>query len=71
MGRYVQTFVLLLSLIPMKEKYVYKVAFLHGLQPWARNVILQRNKIPATCQEMMKVEECMEDDTMHKRREHH
>ncbi len=55
----------------MKEKYVYKVAFLHGLQPWARNVILQRNKIPATCQEMMKVEECMEDDTMHKRREHH
>ncbi len=51
----------------MKEEYVQKVAFLHGLQPWARNAILQRNKVPATCQEMMKVVECMEDDTMHKK----
>jgi hypothetical protein len=31
MGKYVQTFTSLLSFIPMKEKYVEKVAFLHGL----------------------------------------
>ncbi len=31
MGRYVQTFVYLLNLIPMKEKCAQKVVFLHGL----------------------------------------
>jgi hypothetical protein len=31
MGRYVQTFMSLMSFIPMKEKYTQKVAFLHGL----------------------------------------
>jgi len=31
MGRYVQTFAFLLSLISMKEEYVQKVAFFHGL----------------------------------------
>ncbi len=67
MGRYVQTYTSLLSFIPMKEKYAQKVAILHGLQPWACNTILQRSEVLATCQEMMKVAECMEDDSMHKK----
>jgi hypothetical protein len=51
----------------MKEKYKQKVAFLHGSQPWACNAILQRSEVTATCQKMMKVAECMEDDSMHKK----
>jgi hypothetical protein len=59
MGRYVQTFMSLLSLILMKEEYTQKVAFLHGLQPWIQ--------VPMTYQEMMKIVECMEDDSVHKK----
>jgi hypothetical protein len=51
----------------MKKEYMQKVAFLHGLQPWARNATLQRSEVPTTYQEMMKVVECMEDDSMHKK----
>ncbi len=51
----------------MKEKYMQKVAFLHGSQPWVCNAILQRNEVPATYQKMMKVAECMEDGSMHKK----
>lgn len=52
----------LLNFIPMKEKYDQKVAFLHGLQPWVHKSINQRNEVPKTCQEMMKIVKCMEDD---------
>jgi hypothetical protein len=48
MGRYVQTFMSLLSLIPMKEEYTQKVALLHDLQPWTHNAIFQRNEVPMT-----------------------
>jgi hypothetical protein len=41
MGKYVQTFVSLLSFISMKEEYAQKVDFFHGLYPWACNAILQ------------------------------
>jgi hypothetical protein len=46
---------------------VQKVAFFHGLQPWAHNLILQRSEILVACQEMMKVINCMEDDSMHEK----
>jgi hypothetical protein len=64
MGKYVQTFASLLSLIPMKNEYAQKVAFFYGLHPWVCNPILQRSEVLVTCQEMMKVAECMEDDSM-------
>jgi hypothetical protein len=67
MGRYVQTFASLLILILMKEEYTQKVAFLHGSHPWACNAILQKSEVPTTYQKMMKVVECMEDDSMHKK----
>ncbi len=51
----------------MKEEYTQKVAFLHGLQPWTHNAILQRSEVPMTYQEMMKVVQCMEDDFVHKK----
>ncbi len=67
MGKYVQSFVALLSLIPMIEEYTQKVAFLHGLQPWVHKSIVQKSKVSKSCQEMMKITECMEDDfTFHK-----
>jgi hypothetical protein len=47
----------------MKEKYTQKVAFLNGLQPWARKQILQRLEVLKTCQKLLKVVECMEDDS--------
>jgi hypothetical protein len=46
LGKYVQSFVAFLSLIPMKEEYAQKVAFLHGLQPWVHKSIVQRSKVP-------------------------
>jgi hypothetical protein len=51
----------------MKEEYTQKVAFLHGSHPWACNAILQKSEVPTTYQKMMKVVECMEDDSMHKK----
>jgi hypothetical protein len=48
-GKYVQTFESLLNLIQLKKEYAQKVAFLHGLQPWAHNAILQRNEVHVTC----------------------
>jgi hypothetical protein len=44
-----QFFTTLLSFIPMKEKNDKKVAFFHGLQPWAHKLIDQKSKIPKTC----------------------
>ncbi len=34
----------------MLEGYLHKVVFLHGLQCWARELILQRNEILDSCQ---------------------
>lgn len=33
----------------MKEEYACKVAFLHGLQPWASNLIFQRRNVLEIC----------------------
>ncbi len=49
LGKYVQSFVALLSLIPMIEEYTQKVAFLHVLQPWVHKSIVQRRKVPKSC----------------------
>jgi hypothetical protein len=50
----------------MKEEYAHKVIFFHGHLPFC-SAILQWNGVPTTCQEMMKVMECMENDSMHKK----
>jgi hypothetical protein len=42
----------------MKEEYAQKVAFLHGLQPWVHESIIQRSKVPKSCQKMMKIIKC-------------
>jgi len=62
LAKHVQIFNALLCLVPMKEKYTQRVAFLNDLQPWAHKRLLQRHKVPKTCQELLKVAECMEDD---------
>jgi hypothetical protein len=40
----VQTFSALLCLVPMKEEYTQRVAFLNGLQPWAHKQIFKGSK---------------------------
>jgi hypothetical protein len=50
----------------MKNENAQNVVFIHGHSPFC-HAILQWNKILATCQEMMKVAECMENDSMHKK----
>jgi hypothetical protein len=52
----------------MKEKYTQKVAFLNGLQPWSCKQILQKHKVSKTCQELLKVVECMENDYAYPKR---
>jgi hypothetical protein len=47
----------------MKREYTSKMTFIHSLQPWAHTIILQRNEILKTYQEMMKVTKCMEKNS--------
>ncbi len=64
--KHVETFSALICLVSMKEEYTQRVAFLNnGLQPWACKKIFQRHEVSKTCQELLKVAKCMEDDSTH------
>jgi hypothetical protein len=58
---YVQDFNCML--VPFKDEYVQKLIFLHGLKPWVQKIIYQRTNIPETYQRLMKMVECVEDET--------
>jgi hypothetical protein len=54
----------MLNVVPFKDEYVWKLIFLHGLKPWVRNIIYERTNILETCQGLMKMVECMEDEAL-------
>jgi hypothetical protein len=64
---YVQVFNLLLNFVPMKKEYAPKVTFLHGPQPGACKLMLQRSEVSKTYQKLMKDVKHIENDfTFHK-----
>ncbi len=59
---YVQDFSHMLTMVPLKDEYVQKLVFLRGLKPWVRKIVYYRIDILETCQGLMKMVECMEDE---------
>jgi hypothetical protein len=51
-------------MIPLNDEYVQKLIFLHGLKPWVRKIVYQRIDIIETCQGLMKMVECKEDEAL-------
>jgi hypothetical protein len=49
--------------IPLKDDYAWKLIFMHGLKPWVQKIVYQRTDILKMCQGLMKMVECMEDET--------
>jgi len=54
----------MLTVVPLKEEYAKKLIFLHGLKLWVRKVVYQKMDISETCQGLMKMVECMEDNCL-------
>jgi hypothetical protein len=50
-------------MVPLKDEYFQKLIFLHGLKPWMQKIIYQKTDIPKMCQKLMKMMECMADET--------
>jgi hypothetical protein len=61
LATYVYEFNQMLIVASLKEEYVRKLIFLHGLKSWVQKVIYQKMDIPKTCQGLMKMVECMEE----------
>jgi hypothetical protein len=58
------TFSCMLTAVPLKDEYVRKLIFLHGFEPWVQKIVYQRIDILKTCQGLMKMVECMEDEAL-------
>jgi hypothetical protein len=43
---YVQNFNWMLTMVLLKEEYVKKLIFFHGLKPWIWKIVYQRTNIP-------------------------
>jgi hypothetical protein len=61
---YIQDFSRMLIMVLLKEEYVQKLNFLHGLKPQVRKTVYQRIDTLETCQGLMKMVECMKDETL-------
>jgi hypothetical protein len=60
---YIQDFSRILTMVPLKDEYVRKLIFLHGLKPWVQKIVYQKPNIPKTWKGLMKMVKCMEDET--------
>jgi hypothetical protein len=49
LATYIQDFNHILIVIPLKDEYVHKLVFLHGLKPWVQKIIYQRIDILEMC----------------------
>jgi hypothetical protein len=63
LAAYVQDFNWMLTMVPLKDEYAWKLIFLHGFKPWVQKIVYQKTDIPKTCKGLMKMVECMEDET--------
>jgi hypothetical protein len=52
----------LLTVVPLKQKFAKKLAFMCELKPWVEKIIYQQINISDICQSFMKMVECMEDE---------
>ncbi len=64
LATYVQNFNQMLTMVPLNNEYFRKLIFLHGFKPWVHKIVYQNIDIPKTCQGLMKMVECMEDETL-------
>ncbi len=62
LATYIQDFSCMLIMVPLKGEYAWKLIFMHGFKPWVGKVVYQRTNISKTCQGLMKMVECMEDE---------
>jgi hypothetical protein len=62
LATYVQGFYQMLTIVPLKDEYAHKLIFLHGLKHWVWKIVYQNINIPNTCQGLMKMVECMEEE---------
>jgi uncharacterized membrane protein len=63
LAAYVQDFSHMLTMVPLKNEYVWKLIFLYVLMPWVQKIVYQRIDISKMCQGLMKMVECMENET--------
>ncbi|CAM6014561.1 unnamed protein product [Sphagnum balticum] len=61
---YVQDFSRMLTMVPLKDEYAQKLIFLHGFKPWVWKIVYQKTDILETWQGLMKIVECMKDETL-------
>jgi hypothetical protein len=54
----------MLIVIPLKDEYAQKLIFLHGLKLWMWKIIYQKIDTLETCQRLMKMVECKEDEAL-------
>jgi hypothetical protein len=54
LATYVQCFYQMLTIVPLKDEYVQKLIFLHGLKHWMWKIVYQTIDILDTCQGLMK-----------------
>jgi hypothetical protein len=43
---YIQDFNCMLTMVPLKDEYAWKLIFMHGLKPWVQKIVYQRTDIP-------------------------
>ncbi len=54
----------MLTMVPLKDEYVQKLIFLHGFKPQVQKTVYRRIDILETCQGLMKMMECMQDEVL-------
>jgi hypothetical protein len=52
----------MLTIVPLKDEYAKKLAFVHELKPWFQKFMYQQVNISNITQSFMKMMECMEDE---------
>jgi hypothetical protein len=61
---YVQDFIRMPTMVPLKDEYAQKLIFMHGFKPWVWKIVYQKTDILETWQGLMKIMECMKDETL-------